>query len=256
MKNQLDFILEQLSQGKITTSEAKEQLKFYEDFGFVKVDVHREKRKGFAEVIYGEGKTSEQILEIFQALMKKGTRILATRVSAEKAEMITNKLPNVSYNEKARTLTWVKENVPVIQFDGYVAVICAGTSDLPIAEEASETLRVMGIEAKQITDVGVAGIHRLFDQLPVIQEATVSIVIAGMEGALPSVVGGLISKPIIAVPTSVGYGTNFGGVSALLSMLNSCSTGISVVNIDNGFGAAYNAAVIHRLVHQSIKSTE
>jgi NCAIR mutase (PurE)-related protein len=244
---QIDFILEQVQSGSLSILEAKEKLKTFDEIGFATLDLHREKRQGFPEVIYGEGKTTEQILAIFQSLIKTSDRVLATRVKKEKAESILNVLPELVYNETAQTLFWKNEAVPAVSYGGYVAVVCAGTSDLPVAEEAAVTLQAMGCDVRRITDVGVAGIHRLFHHIDTIREATVVIVAAGMEGALPSVIGGLISSPMIAIPTSVGYGTNFNGISALLSMLNSCSSGISVVNIDNGFGAGYQAALIHRL---------
>jgi len=240
-------ILQKVKEGAIDLQQAEEMMKSYEDHGFFKLDTHREKRQGFPEIIYGEGKTSEQIIEIVRVMIEKNQRTLVTRVSEEKGKVIKEALPETSYNEIARTICWLNPNEERFLYNGYTNVVSAGTSDLPIAMEAATTLEVMGCRVELITDVGVAGIHRLFDKLPKIRSGLVTVVVAGMEGALPSVIGGLVSHPIIAVPTSVGYGTNFNGLAALLSMLNACSSGISVVNIDNGFGAGYNAALIHKL---------
>jgi len=244
----MEDILKQVQQGTLTVAEAKEKLATYEDLGFAKVDHHRIKRQGFPEVIYGEGKTTEQINSIIAAIIAKDNDVLVTRITPEKAEFILQQHPKLSYNASAKLLFWKNpETASALASTGYIAVVCAGTSDLQVAEEAAVTAEVFGSEVRRIYDVGVAGIHRLFDNLEEIQNATVSIVVAGMEGALPSVVGGLVSHPIIAVPTSVGYGASFQGVTALLAMLNSCASGISVVNIDNGFGGAYNAVLIDRL---------
>jgi NCAIR mutase (PurE)-related protein len=244
-------ILEKVKNGVLDVSEARGKLKTFEDLGFATLDLHREKRQGFPEVVYGEGKTSEQIIKIFQSLKENNTRrILATRVKKEKADEIQTILPEISYNGLARTLFWKHQDEDEILFPGYCAVVCAGTSDLFAAEEAAVTLNAMGCAVERVNDVGIAGIHRLINKIDIIRGASVSVVVAGMEGALPSAVGGLVSSPLIAVPTSVGYGANFGGLSALLSMLNSCASGISVVNIDNGFGGGYNAGLIHRAIHQ------
>ncbi|GIN72568.1 1-(5-phosphoribosyl)-5-amino-4-imidazole-carboxyl ate carboxylase [Bacillus sp. J14TS2] len=242
----MEKILQQVRDGQLTVEEAKAQLATYENLGFAKVDHHRKKRQGFPEIIYGEGKTTDQILAIMKAILAKKEDVLITRISKEKAEAILQEYPELKYHEIARILSYQHE--PKNRRAGYISVICAGTSDLPVAEEAAVTAEVLGSNVKRIYDVGVAGIHRLFDQIEDIQHATVSIVVAGMEGALPSVVGGLVSHPVLAVPTSIGYGANFGGLSALLTMLNSCASGISVVNIDNGFGGAYNAVLIDRMV--------
>lgn len=215
------------------------------DLGFANLDLEREKRTGFPEVIYGEGKTVEQIIAILNRLMQHTERVLATRVDPVKAEAIVSAIPSVTYHPTARALTWFKKPILHVH-EGYIAVICAGTSDLPVAEEAALTAECMGSHVERIYDVGVAGIHRLFNRLALIRGANTIVVVAGMEGALVSVVGGLVAKPIIAVPTSIGYGASFHGVAALLAMLNSCSPGVSVVNIDNGFGAGYNAALIHQ----------
>lgn len=243
----MEEILEQVQKGTISVAEAKEKLATYENLGFAKVDHHRKKRQGFPEVIYGEGKSVEQIISIIRALRSKNNHVLVTRVSAEKAGDVLREFPDFIYNQAARILFWKHKDKADVALKGYIAVVCAGTSDLNVAEEAAVTAETLGCEVRRIYDVGVAGIHRLLDNIEEIQSATVTVVVAGMEGALPSVIGGLISNPIIAVPTSIGYGANFHGLSALLTMLNSCASGISVVNIDNGFGAAYNAVLIHHL---------
>ncbi|MEH7547676.1 MULTISPECIES: nickel pincer cofactor biosynthesis protein LarB [Bacillaceae] len=246
----LDEILKQVQTGSLSITEAKERLATFENLGFAKVDHHRKKRQGFAEVIYGEGKTADQIISIVQALRARNNEILVTRVSKEKAEVILQTYPELTYNETAHILFWKDETGPIKKKQGYIAVIAAGTSDLRVAEEAAVTAEVLGSNVHRIYDVGVAGIHRLLNHAEEIQQATVSVVVAGMEGALPSVVGGLVSHPVIAVPTSIGYGANFHGLSALLTMLNSCASGISVVNIDNGFGGGYNAVLIHQLAQK------
>jgi len=246
----IEEILEQVQNGILTAAEAKEKLSTYENLGFVKIDHHRKNRQGFPEIVFGEGKTAEQVTAIIKSLKERNDSVLVTRLSSEKADYIRQECPEFEYNEIARTLTWKKDRTSRRFKDGYVAVVCAGTSDLPVAEEAAVTAETLGCEVRRIYDVGVAGLHRLLDNIEEIRGATVSIVAAGMEGALPSVLGGLVTNPVIAVPTSVGYGANFNGLSALLSMLNSCASGVSVVNIDNGFGAAYNAALIHRLAQK------
>ncbi|MCP8970521.1 nickel pincer cofactor biosynthesis protein LarB [Ectobacillus ponti] len=247
----LEDILQQVQQGSLSVAEAKERLATFENLGFAKVDHHRRKRQGFPEIIFGEGKTAEHILSISKALREKGETVLVTRVSKEKAELVQSVYPDFIYEETARMLYW-KEAVEQ-QEDSYVAVLCAGTSDLPVAEEAAITAEVLGCPVRRIYDVGVAGIHRLLSHLEEIQKASVVVTVAGMEGALPSVVGGLVSVPVIAVPTSIGYGASFHGLSALLTMLNSCASGISVVNIDNGFGGGYNAALIYQLVQKGVR---
>jgi pyridinium-3,5-biscarboxylic acid mononucleotide synthase len=242
-------ILENVKSGNMDVEHAEQLLKTYEDYGFFQLDTHREKRKGFPEVIYGEGKTAQQIAEIIRAMFRKAERILVTRVSEDKAKLLLEELPELAYDNVGRTITWVNPAAKLELYNGIVNIVSAGTSDLPVVMEAAVTAQIMGCRTEIITDVGVAGIHRLFDKLPLIQRGSVTIVVAGMEGALPSVMGGLVSHPIIAVPTSVGYGAHFNGIAPLLSMLNSCSSGISVVNVDNGFGAAYNAALILRLIN-------
>lgn len=221
--------------------------KHYEDLGFAKVDHHRIKRKGFPEVIYCQGKTAPQIAKIAQSIAKKGHNVLATRADRKAYQAIKKVLKKAKYYEAARIIT-VKRKAEKQKSRKPIAVITAGTADLPVAEEAAVTAEFLGLKVEMINDVGVSGIHRLLKNLKKIQKAKVLIVVAGMEGALPSVVGGLVDQPIIAVPTSVGYGANFKGLSALLTMMNSCAPGVAVVNIDNGFGAAVMAYSILRSV--------
>jgi len=217
----------------------------YKELGFAKIDNHREMRVGYPEVIYSEGKTVEQVQSIIAFMLTKGNNILATRASEKMYEAVKTICPEAKYNPLGRTITIRKREEQLT--DSYIAIVSAGTSDMAVVEEAAETAMILGNRVEKIMDAGVAGIHRLFAKIDIIRGAKVVVVIAGMEGALASVVGGLVDKPIIAVPTSVGYGANFGGLSALLSMLNSCASGVSVVNIDNGFGAAYNASIINKL---------
>ena len=216
------------------------------DLGFAQVDLHRALRKGFPEVIFGAGKTAEQVVKIAARLLAGEERVLITRVTAEHARALRRKFARAVHHAIARCVTI--ERKPLDKRSGTIAVVCAGTSDLPVAEEAAVTAEIMGNRVERIADVGVAGVHRLFGRLEQIQRANVIIVVAGMEGALPSVVAGLISKPVIAVPTSIGYGASFGGLAPLLGMLNSCGSGVTVVNIDNGFGAGYAASQINALV--------
>lgn len=215
------------------------------DLGFAKVDTHRALRKGFPEVVFGAGKTPDQVLKITAMLVEREERVLVTRITPEHARVLRKKFKRAVHHELAKCVTIEKR--PAVKRSGTIVVACAGTSDLPIAEEAAITAEIMGNHVERISDIGVAGVHRLLGRLGTIQSANVVIVVAGMEGALPSVVGGLISKPVIAVPTSIGYGANFGGLAALLGMLNSCSSGVTVVNIDNGFGAGYAASQINEL---------
>lgn len=215
------------------------------DLGFAQVDTHRSLRKGFPEVIYGAGKTPAQVAAIAAKLVEREPCLLITRVTAAHARAVKRTLRGIVWHETARCLTF--EQKPLPKRPGTIAVLCAGTSDLPVAEEAAVTADIMGNRVERIYDVGVAGLHRLLRPLDKIQSANVLIVVAGMEGALPSVVAGLVARPLIAVPTSIGYGANLGGLSALLSMLNSCSSGVTVVNIDNGFGAGYAASQINAL---------
>ncbi|SHI74929.1 nickel pincer cofactor biosynthesis protein LarB [Desulfosporosinus lacus] len=218
----------------------------YKELGFAKIDNHREIRVGCPEVIYCEGKTVEQLKSIIQYMLTKENNILATRASEEMYEAVKTICAEARYNPLGRTITIQKREDPLTA-SSYIAIVSAGTSDISVVEEAAETAIILGNRVEKIMDVGVAGIHRLLAKMDIIRGAKVVIVVAGMEGALASVIGGLVDKPIIAVPTSVGYGANFGGLSALLSMLNSCASGVSVVNIDNGFGAAYNASIINQL---------
>lgn len=225
---------------------ALEKLKFlpYEDIGYAKLDHHRSLRKGFPEVVFCQGKTTEQSVEIIKRLAERNTRVLATRADRTVFDSVKELIPDAKYNELARTITISRDKVDMA---GHILVISAGTADLPVAEEAIETASIMGNYVERLYDVGVAGIHRLLGSLDIINRARVLIVVAGMEGALPSVVAGLVDKPVIAVPTSTGYGASFKGLSALLTMLNSCVPGIAVVNIDNGFGAGYLASIINRM---------
>lgn len=240
-------MLESIRDGEIDLQAGLDRFKelYYKDLGFAKIDTERESRVGYPEIIYCEGKTTEQIGGIVNYMLKSGNNVLATRASQDVYDFIKNLCPDAKYNELGRTITIQRKSVPISET--YIAIVTGGTSDLPVAEEAAATAGILGNRVKKIADVGVAGIHRLFDKLADIRGARVVIVIAGMEGALASVVGGLVDKPVVAVPTSVGYGANFGGLAALLSMLNSCASGVSVVNIDNGFGAGYLASMINQL---------
>jgi NCAIR mutase (PurE)-related protein len=215
------------------------------DLGFAQVDTHRALRKGFPEVIFGAGKTPAQVVAIAAKLLPRSQRVLATRVTAEHARALRRKFKRAVHHALARCVTIDPKPLP--KRPGSIAVVCAGTSDLPVAEEAAVTTEIMGNRVERVADVGVAGLHRLLGRLEVLQRANVVVVVAGMEGALPSVVAGLVAKPVIAVPTSVGYGASFGGIAALLAMLNSCSSGVTVVNIDNGFGAGFAASQINAL---------
>ncbi|WP_010235348.1 nickel pincer cofactor biosynthesis protein LarB [Clostridium arbusti] len=241
-------LLNKVKSGKITVEDGVEKLKDlpYKDLGYAKIDNHREIRVGYPEIIYCAGKTVEQVKGIIQFMITKNNNILGTRASREMYEAVREICKEAVYNELAKTITVVKRQEQEVT-DSYIAIVTAGTSDLTVAEEAVVTAEIFGNKVVKVIDVGVAGIHRLFDKIDLIRGAKVIVVIAGMEGALASVVGGLVDKPVIAVPTSIGYGANFGGLSALLSMLNSCASGVSVVNIDNGFGAGYIASMINKL---------
>lgn len=219
------------------------------DLGFAQVDTHRALRKGFPEVIFGAGKTPEQVVRIAANLVQHGQNVLATRLTPRHASALRRKFKSAVHHRMARCVTI--EDTPLPRRSGFIAVVCAGTSDLPVADEAAVTAEVMGNSVERVNDVGVAGVHRLFNRLPTIQKANVVVVVAGMEGALPSVVAGLVSKPVIAVPTSIGYGASFNGLAALLGMLNSCGSGVTVVNIDNGFGAGFAASQINELAQTS-----
>lgn len=240
-------LLENVKDGAVSIEQALEDLRDlpFKDLGYAKIDNHRELRVGYPEVIYCESKTPEQIKGIVEFMLAKGNNILGTRASEEAYKLVKEICPKAEYNKEARTITI--KNKEAETTSTYIAIVTAGTSDIPVAEEAAITAEIFGNRVERIYDVGVAGIHRLFDKIELIREAKIIIVVAGMEGALASVLGGLVDKPVIAVPTSVGYGANFGGLSALLCMLNSCASGISVVNIDNGFGAGYLASMINKL---------
>lgn len=218
----------------------------YEDLGYANVDHHRQIRNGYPEVIYCEGKSDEHIVGIIGKMSEKGSNILGTRCRKETFEKVKEVYPKAEYEELSKILKIENREITNIG-KGKIVIVSGGTSDIPVADEAYHTAKFLGNDVERIYDVGVAGIHRLLNRIPVLQEARVVVAVAGMEGALPSVVGGLVDVPVIAVPTSVGYGANFGGLSALLTMLNSCASGISVVNIDNGFGAGYLAAMINKL---------
>jgi hypothetical protein len=240
-------LLERVRQDRLGVDEALEELKHlpYRDLGFANVDHHRHLRTGFPEVIFGEGKSAEQIAAILEEVGRGGANCLVTRVGPEKAERVLRRVAGSTYEAQARAVTLVQRPIED-RGRGVVLVVSAGTSDIPVAEEAALTARLLGNQVERLFDVGVAGIHRLLGRREVIDRAEVLVVVAGMEGALASVVGGLVDRPVIAVPTSVGYGAAFHGVAALLGMLNSCAAGVTVVNIDNGFGAGYVAALINR----------
>ena len=237
-------ILIRFQEGQLSLEEATSLLEGIDDIGFASLDLSRNKRNGFPEIIYGEGKTKEQIEKIIESLEKEHLPVLATRVDNEKGQYLLEKIPHGFYYETARAFV---VNPTPIHTEHYIAVVTAGTSDMPVAEEAAITAETFGNPVKRIYDVGVAGIHRLFNRLDDIRGASVIIVIAGMEGALVSVVAGLVDVPVIAVPTSVGYGSNLQGLTTLMSMLTSCASGVTVVNIDNGFGAAYSASMINQI---------
>ena len=237
-------ILIRFQEGLLSLEEATSLLEGIDDIGFASLDLSRNKRNGFPEIIYGEGKTKEQIEKIIESLEKEHLPVLATRVDNEKGQYLLEKIPHGFYYETARAFV---VNPTPIHTEHYIAVVTAGTSDMPVAEEAAITAATFGNPVKRIYDVGVAGIHRLFNRLDDIRGASVIIVIAGMEGALVSVVAGLVDVPVIAVPTSVGYGSNLQGLTTLMSMLTSCASGVTVVNIDNGFGAAYSASMINQI---------
>lgn len=243
----LKDLLEGVKRGAVPVAEAVRRLRTlpFEDIGVACVDHHRSIRRGAPEVLFGEGKDPAQILAIMGSMAGQGENILITRLSAEKAERIRGEYPESVYYRDARILTLLNHAVEP-RGRGTILVISAGTSDIPVAEEAAVTARFLGNEVETVYDVGVCGLHRVLQHMDRLAKATVLVVVAGMEGALPSVVGGLVDKPVIAVPTSVGYGASFQGIAALLGMLNSCASGVTVVNIDNGFGAAYAASLINR----------
>jgi hypothetical protein len=244
----IESLLNEVREGQTCVADALERLRHlpFEDLGFAKLDHHRALRTGMPEVIFAAGKTTAQVTTIFGRMAKAGGNVLATRASWEMFEAVLAVERRAEFHESARAIT-LTQNAAVPPGKGTIAVVCAGTSDLPVAEEAAVTARLMGNDVELIADVGVAGIHRLLAQRTSLQSARVLIVCAGMEGALPTVVAGLVNAPVLAVPTSVGYGASFGGVAALLGMLNTCSPNVSVVNIDNGFGAACIASLINHL---------
>jgi len=243
--NNIKNILTKIKKGDLTIEKALQHFKDlpYKDLEFAKVDTHRTIRCGFPEVIFCAGKTPDQVLKIASQIIKNGADLLATRANEEIFKHVVKKFKNARYNEKAGTIVVKKSRAK--KKKGLILIVTAGTSDIPVAEEAKETAEIMGNNVKVLYDVGVAGIHRLFSKQKEITSAKVSIVVAGMEGALASVVGGMVDRPVIGVPTSIGYGTCFNGVTPLLAMLNSCAANVTVVNIDNGFGAAYVASLIN-----------
>jgi pyridinium-3,5-biscarboxylic acid mononucleotide synthase len=248
---QLKTLLARLAAGEIDTAEAEQQLlaafraRPYEDLGFARVDHHRSVRQGFPEVVLGLGKTPSQIAAIAAEIVGRGSSLLVTRASPDAFEAVRACVPNAVYHSDARIIALPQRDVA--RGKGTILIVAAGTADLPVSEEAARTAELMGNDVDRLYDVGVAGLHRLLGETERLQTARVIIVVAGMEGALPSVVSGLVSAPVIAVPTSIGYGASFGGIAALLGMLNSCASGVSVVNIDNGFGAANIASLINHL---------
>ena len=246
-KESLLKILANVAAGKTSVEEAAKTLKHlsFEDIDYAHIDHHRSLRKGFPEVIFGQGKTSDQIIGIMDKMLHQENIVLVTRIDQNQAEKVVTRFPEAVYHQDARMLILEKKKMP-IQGKGTILVLSAGTSDIPIAKEAYLTAEAMGNHVESVFDVGVAGIHRLLDHQNLIDQASVLIVAAGMEGALPSVVAGMVSRPVIAVPTSVGYGVSLGGLTALFAMLNSCSSNVAVVNIDNGFGAGYMASAINR----------
>ncbi len=246
-KEYLMQILNNVADGKTSPAEAADVLKDlpFEDLGFANIDHHRKLRTGYPEAVFCQGKKPEQIAEIMKGLADKNANVIGTRATAADYEAVKAVLPEAEYFDDARIIALLRDKVP--HTEGTIAVVTAGTADIPVAEEAAVTAEALGNKVDRIYDVGVAGIHRLFAKLDRIRAAKVVIVVAGMEGALASVVGGLVESPVIAVPTSIGYGANLGGISALLSMLNSCANGVGIVNIDNGFGAAYLASNINRI---------
>ena len=252
-KSKLIDLLNSVQDGDTSVEEALKRLESlpYENLDFARLDLHRDLRQGLPEVIYCQNKTPEQVLEIMKRLWEHHDKVLGTRVSADIANYVLERLPEANFNPVSRLLKLIRGDFPLPEGEGpYVMVVTGGTSDLPVAEEAAQTLEFLGTRVVRAYDIGVSGVHRLLDQQSLLSEADVIISVAGMEGALTSVVGGLVSCPVVGVPTSVGYGANFQGISALLSMLNACAPGIAVVNIDNGFGAAVYAHLILRRIQQ------
>jgi pyridinium-3,5-biscarboxylic acid mononucleotide synthase len=245
----LRSILQSVQDGNLKVDDALNSLQSlpYEDLGYANLDHHRALRQGFPEVVFAQGKTPQQVTQIMQRLGQRNSLVMASRADAATYTVVKQTLPEARYHEMARIITLGQEPTPPPPEQGYILVMSAGTADLPVAEEAAVTTELLGSRVERLYDVGVAGIHRLLDHLPAVNAAQVIVVVAGMEGALASVVGGLAACPVVAVPTSIGYGASFGGLAALLAMLNSCAAGIAVVNIDNGFGAGYLANRMIRL---------
>ncbi len=243
----LTTILKSVAGGQLSVKDALEKLRHlnFEDIEFAHVDHHRSLRKGFPEVIFGEGKTADQVIGIMDKMMRQENILLVTRIGPQKADAVIARFPDAIYHPDARMIVWMLKK-PQIIGRGTILIISAGTSDIPVAKEAYLTAAAMGNKVETIYDVGVSGIHRLLGHREAIESASVLVVVAGMEGALPRVVAGMVRRPVIAVPTSVGYGVSLGGLTALFAMLNSCSSNVAVVNIDNGFGAGYVAAMINR----------
>jgi hypothetical protein len=243
----IEQVLSEVREGRLSVSQALERLRTlpFEDLGFARVDHHRHLRQGFPEVVFAQGKEAAHLKAILVALWSRSEHILVTRLSPSQAEAVQEEFPAATYYPDSRVMTLSRGEVPD-RGRGVVMVLSAGTADIPVAEEAAVTARIMGNRVETVYDCGVAGLHRLLAYQHLFREAGVFIVVAGMEGALPSVVAGLVDRPVVAVPTSVGYGASFGGLAALLAMLNSCANGVAVVNIDNGFGAGYLAALINR----------
>ena len=244
----LNQLLRNVASGKISVEDAANKLLHlsFEDIDYAHIDHHRSLRKGFPAVIFGQGKTADQIVGIMGKMLLQENIVLVTRIDEPHVERVISEFPDAVYHKDAKMVVWKKKEIP-IQGKGTILIISAGTSDIPVAKEAFLTAKVMGNQVESVFDVGVAGIHRLFDHKELIHNASVLIVVAGMEGALPSVVAGMVNSPVIAVPTSIGYGVSLGGLTALFAMLNSCSSNVAVVNIDNGFGAGYMASIINRI---------
>jgi NCAIR mutase (PurE)-related protein len=244
----LKQLLDRVADGNISVEDASQKLKHlsFEDLDYAHIDHHRSLRKGFPEVIFGLEKTADQVIGILEKMLIQEKIVLVTRIGSHHAAQVISRFPDAVYHEDAKMIVCKKQDIPQ-RGKGTILIISAGTSDIPVAKEAYLTAQIMGNRVESVFDVGVSGIHRLFDHKNMIQEAYVLVVVAGMEGALPSVVAGMVSRPVIAVPTSVGYGVSFGGLTALFAMLNSCSSNVAVVNIDNGFGAGYMASIINSI---------
>ncbi len=248
MKDRLRSLLLDFKEGKISLEEVEDRLRLlpYEDIGVAKIDHHRALRHGIPEVVFGKGKSREQLERIVDNFLRKSHRLLVTKLSEADGDFLKERFPQLSWFRDAGVITYPDPEEVEIEHGGLISIVSAGSADYPVAMEAYVSARLFGNRVKLITDVGVAGLHRLLPYLEILEDSRIVIVVAGMEGALPSVIGGMISRPIVAVPTSVGYGASFGGLSALLAMLNSCVSSVAVVNIDNGFGAAYFASMVNK----------